>query len=73
MRQISASKRSQNLENRLLRFWAIISFHSITSVNISLLKKTQTITIKCMVNRNVKLQAKNSYYCQACNHIVPLF
>ena len=38
MRQISASKRSRNCENRLLRFWAGILFHSITSVNISLQK-----------------------------------
>ena len=39
MRQISASKRSRNRENRLLRFWAGIIFHSTTSVNISLQKK----------------------------------
>ena len=38
MRQISASKRSRNCENRLLRFWAAVSFYSTTSVNISLQK-----------------------------------
>lgn len=43
MRQISASKRSRNRENRLLRFWAGIIFHSTTSVNLSPQRKTQDI------------------------------
>ena len=38
MRQISASKRSRNCENRLLRFWAGTTCYSTTSVNISLQK-----------------------------------
>jgi len=43
MRQISASKRSRNSENRLLRFWAGIILHSTTSVNLSPQRKTQDI------------------------------